>query len=366
MDNKLSILVVDGHEQNLRAMQDMLADTELQVLTAASGPQALELLLVHEVALALLDVQMPEMDGYRLAELMRGAERTRLVPIIFLTEGAPQPQCSFRGYEAGAVDFLYKPVDPRVLRGKIEVFVDLYRQRRQLAERIAAYERLARTNALMLAALSHDIREPLTVLMLNAEMLIRRSELPSLKQAGARMKAATTMLRRQVDHLVNLAQLPETELRPRLARGDLSRLTQQRLHASANEALMWAPSSLASAGDTEGEFDAGLVAEAIDHLLLQAATHAGDRPIRVEVDGTTRRSLLLRIGFDGVLAEPAALYLFGPGSTVEGIAAPQVGPGLQGVERIARAHGGSLIGSSPQGHGTRFELMLPRGWAELG
>ncbi len=104
------------------------------------------------------------------------------MPIIFLTAGAREAQRVFRGYEAGAVDFLYKPVDPRVLDSKIRVFVDLHRQRALLAAKVAEHERLARTNALMLAALSHDIREPLTVLMLNAEMMIRRSELPSLQK----------------------------------------------------------------------------------------------------------------------------------------------------------------------------------------
>ena len=367
---ELSILVVDDNTQSLLAMQAMLEDdAELQgvkFLTAESGHAALELLLVHEVALALLDVQMPVMDGYALAELMRGTERTRHVPIIFMTAGSREEQRMFRGYEAGAVDFLYKPIEPQVLCSKIKVFVDLQRQRQLLSDRMADLERLARTNALMLAALSHDIREPLTVLMLNAEMLIRRSELPSLQQAGARMKAATSMLSRQVDHLVNLTQAPSTKLTPRLERTDLGKLVSQRLAIGANQSLMWAPSQFEVMGDCVGEFDPALVTEAIDHLLLQAATHAGDALIQVQVDGTTRRTLLLRMAFDRVLSEPAALYMFGAGVAIEAMAAPQVGAGLAEPERVARAHGGSLIGSSRQGQGTRFELMLPRGWAELG
>ncbi len=362
----MCILVVDDNPQSLLAMEAALADSGLKVLTAQSGHAALELLLRHDdVALALLDVQMPVMDGYALAELMRGSERTRHVPIIFLTAGAREAQRVFRGYEAGAVDFLYKPVDPHVLHSKISVFVDLHRQRALLAARIADHERLARTNALMLAALSHDIREPLTVLMLNAEMLIRRSELPSLQKAGARMKAATTVLSRQVEHLVNLGRVPDVELAPVLVRGDLARLVEQRLQIGANQSLLWAPCLFSSEGDTQGDFDARLIADAVDHLLLQAATHAGDAQVTIHLDGTARRAMRLGLSFDLVLTDAAARYLFGAIKAVEGMSVPQVGSGLQGPQDIARAHGGSLIGSSRQGHGTRFELMLPRGWSDI-
>lgn len=352
------ILVVDDQPNNLLATQALLADAGLPVLLAESGPQALELVLRHEIAVALLDVQMPGMDGFALAELMRGAERSRHVPILFLTAGARDEGRNFRGYEAGAVDFLYKPVDPRVLRSKIAVFVDLHRQRRLLAERIAEQERLARVNALMLSALSHDIREPLTVLTLHAEMLVRRSDQPGLQQAGVRMKAAASVLARQVEHLASLASMPVRDGTLRLQRGDLAQLLNERLHA--NSALRWSPPQVDLRGDTEADFDPGLMAEAIDHLLLQAATHAGDHPLKVELDGSSHRALVLRLGFEAVLADAAAQHLFGGGVALAGMASPQVGHGLAGPERIARLHGGSLIGGSRQRQGTWLELMLPR------
>ena len=87
---------------------------------------------VHDVALAFLDVQMPDMDGFELAELMRGSERTRHVPIIFVTAGARNQHRLFKGYELGAVDFLYKPIEPYILKSKAEVFFQLYRQKQQL------------------------------------------------------------------------------------------------------------------------------------------------------------------------------------------------------------------------------------------
>jgi two-component system sensor histidine kinase/response regulator len=264
---RLNILVVDDVPQNLLAMQALLADERTDVLTAESAQAALELLLKHDVALALLDVQMPGMDGYALAELMRGSERTKHVPIIFITAAASDEQRSFRGYEAGAVDFLYKPVDRRVLCSKVAVFCDLYRQRLLLAEHIAEQERLARVNALMQAALTHDIRAPLAALNLNAELLLRRTEVPGLAQTGARIKAATAMLGRQVDHLVNLGQLPSADdLRPEAAQGDFDELVRARVEAAKRQGLFAVAPQIESIGDTMGEFDAVLMAQALDHL----------------------------------------------------------------------------------------------------
>lgn len=130
---RAKILAVDDVEENLTALEALLAGEDVELIKARSGLQALELLLVEDVALALLDVQMPGMDGFELAELMRGTERTRGVPIIFLTAVATDERRKFRGYETGAVDYLLKPVDTHVLRNKVATFVELFGQRHALA-----------------------------------------------------------------------------------------------------------------------------------------------------------------------------------------------------------------------------------------
>ncbi|WP_459557303.1 response regulator [Lacunimicrobium album] len=129
----VKLLMVDDLDENLLALEAVLRRDGLQLLKARSGAQALELLLQHEVALAIIDVQMPEMDGFELAEYMRGTERTRRVPIIFLTAGAHDEYRQFRGYETGAVDFMFKPFDAHILYSKTEVFVELFRQRQEIA-----------------------------------------------------------------------------------------------------------------------------------------------------------------------------------------------------------------------------------------
>lgn len=122
----INFLLVDDLEENLLALEALLQRDGLVCLKARSGDEALELLLVHDVALALLDVQMPGMDGFQLAEFMRGAARARHIPIIFVTAGSADAQRRFRGYEAGAVDFIQKPIEADILRSKADVFFDLH------------------------------------------------------------------------------------------------------------------------------------------------------------------------------------------------------------------------------------------------
>ena len=146
----VNFLIVDDLEENLLALEALLQRDGLGFLRARSGEEALEILLRNDVALALLDVQMPGMDGFQLAEFMRGNERARHIPIIFLTAGSADTQRRFRGYEAGAVDFIQKPIEPDILRGKANVFFDLHRQRRELQVQRDALE--ASTRALANAA----------------------------------------------------------------------------------------------------------------------------------------------------------------------------------------------------------------------
>ena len=157
------ILAVDDVEENLTALEALLADEGVTLIKARSGVQALELLLVEDVALALLDVQMPGMDGFELAELMRGTERTRRVPIIFLTAVATDERRQFRGYESGAIDYLFKPVDPHILRHKVALFVELFQQRQELArERDSHAAALARIQA-------HGDNSPLAIVEIDAQ-----------------------------------------------------------------------------------------------------------------------------------------------------------------------------------------------------
>jgi len=128
-NEKTDILLVDDKHENLTALEVILDDSKLNLHKATSGNEALSLILEHDFALVLLDVQMPEMDGFETAELMRGIEKSKHIPIIFVTAINKDRKYVFKGYEAGAVDFLFKPLEPEVLKSKVDIFLDLYNQR---------------------------------------------------------------------------------------------------------------------------------------------------------------------------------------------------------------------------------------------
>ena len=135
MPDRAKILLVDDREENLIALEAILSSLDIIPVRARSGEEALKALLNTDFALILLDVRMPGMDGFETAAHIKRRERTRNIPIIFLTVVDSAPDFAFRGYAAGAVDYLTKPFDPWVLRSKVSVFVDLWAVQSQLAAR---------------------------------------------------------------------------------------------------------------------------------------------------------------------------------------------------------------------------------------
>ena len=131
------ILLVDDRPENLLALEAILSSLDQILVRATSGEEALKALLADDYAVILLDVQMPGMDGFETASHIKRRERTRDIPIIFLTAIDREPEHAFRGYSAGAVDYLAKPFDPWILRAKVAVFVELYLKSQQLQEQAA-------------------------------------------------------------------------------------------------------------------------------------------------------------------------------------------------------------------------------------
>ncbi len=130
--DQIKLLLVDDRKDNLLALDALLKRDDVTVFKANSGTQALEFMFSHEIAVALIDVQMPGMSGFELAELMRGPKKTKDIPIIFVTANANSQSFWFEGYEVGAVDFLLKPLDPEAVKSKVNIFIELYRQKREL------------------------------------------------------------------------------------------------------------------------------------------------------------------------------------------------------------------------------------------
>jgi diguanylate cyclase (GGDEF)-like protein len=132
---KTPILIVDDRKENLLTLESLLDSPDLQLVRAASGNEALAKILDYEFALILMDVRMPGMDGYETAELMRGSTRSRSIPIIFVTAARMDREHMFKGYDSGAVDYLFKPLEPQILKRKVGIFLELHLQRQQLEEK---------------------------------------------------------------------------------------------------------------------------------------------------------------------------------------------------------------------------------------
>jgi len=169
-NDNVTLLLVDDLEENLLAMAALLRGPGLHLLKARTGAEALELLLVNEIALALVDVQMPDMDGFELAELMRGSERTKHVPIVFVTAGAHDRKRLFQGYDSGAVDFLYKPIEPHILTNKVAVFLDLFRQKQALARESVL--RRAIFNSANFSSIATDAKGVIQIFNVGAERML--------------------------------------------------------------------------------------------------------------------------------------------------------------------------------------------------
>ena len=140
-ESQATILLVDDRPANLLALEAILGGLGHRLVQATSGEEALKRLLSEDVSLILLDVQMPGMDGYETASHIKSRERTRHIPIVFLTAIDREAHQAYRGYAAGAVDFLSKPFDPWVLRAKVEVFIELHRARQHLERQTDALSR---------------------------------------------------------------------------------------------------------------------------------------------------------------------------------------------------------------------------------
>jgi two-component system sensor histidine kinase/response regulator len=363
----VNILLVDDKQENLVALEQLLARPDRQLITAHSGNEALRLLLKHEFAVVLLDVEMPNMDGYEVAELMRSAERTRLVPIIFVTAGDRSEERVFRGYEAGAVDFLYKPIGAHTLQSKVDVFVDLYRKTTELTAANASLERataLLREKVLDLEnvsqTLSHDLRAPLRSIrsftQILAESLSGKLDAEQI-DALDRVLRGTARMTNMIDELFDLLKVS----------GDDSPYGDVDVSAVLVDILENLRSEIEHSGAriTHSELptvhaNRMLVGQILQNLVSNAVKFCGDRDPFVQVTADRRGDaweFAVRDSGVGILPEDRerVFRLFERvGKTATG-----TGVGLALCKRAVEKLGGQIWVHSEPGNGTTFRFTIP-------
>ena len=357
------ILLVDDLQNNLLALSALLQRDGIELLLAHSGAEALELLLAHHVALALVDVQMPGMDGFELAELMRGSERTRHVPIIFVTAGATDQRRIFKGYDAGAVDFLAKPIEAHILKSKVGVFIELEQQKMALARELAEKTETLRLNEMFTAMLGHDLRGPLAAIVMSAMMLERKAPDPATHRSATRMLESGQRMSRMIVEMLDLA-------RARLGGGipvrrellDLLPLVQRVVDEQRTVAPEHAI-ALSHEGDMQGAFDADRVAQLVANLVGNAVEHGTDARVDCALDGTATDAVVLTVANAGRIPDAVLPQLFDPfrGRDAHKTRGDGLGLGLYIAEQIAKAHGGTVEASAAPDDRVVFRARLPRG-----
>ncbi|MDC0717391.1 response regulator [Nannocystis bainbridge] len=391
MEAPVDILLVDDNPNNLLALEALLSDIGAHFVKARSGVDALKCLLEQDFALIILDIQMPDMDGFETAAMIRGRERSRRIPIIFLTAFNRSDTQVHRGYALGAVDFLFKPIVPEILRSKVAVFADLYRKteevRRQAeqlraAERQAAERRLAvaelearaqvlaeadRRKDEFMAVMAHELRNPLTPIAIALETL-RRAQPGTLQLERARqaMERQVQHLVRLVDGLLEASRYTAGTIELRHQPLDVAAVIQQA--AQMSQPLLSARQHRLDVQLPEARLelvaDPDRVAQMLVNLFNNAARctdPGGTVTLAVERDGD-ELEFRVRDNGRGIRPEvlPRIFELFVHNDRARDRAEGGFAVGLAMVKRLAELHGGSVAAHSRgEGQGSEFVIRLP-------
>ncbi|KAA0987221.1 hybrid sensor histidine kinase/response regulator [Pseudomonas sp. ANT_J12] len=389
-DIQAKLLIVDDLPENLLALEALIKREDRMVYKALSADEALSLLLQHEFAMAILDVQMPGMNGFELAELMRGTEKTKNIPIVFVSAAGRELNYAFKGYESGAVDFLHKPLDIHAVKSKVNVFVDLYRQSKAMKQQVEALEQSRREQEALLKKLqttqneleqavrmrddfmsivAHEVRTPLNGLILETQL--RKMHLARDNAAAFtldKMHAMVDRDERQIKSLIRLiedmldvSRIRTGKLSIRPSRVDLVKLVDNLLQNFAPQVDAAESSVTFSAeGPVEGQWDEFRIEQVISNLLTNALRYGGKGQIDVRVychEGQARVEVQDRgIG----ISEENQKRIF---QQFERVSAKTViaglGLGLFISEQIVAAHGGSIVVESRINEGALFRVCLP-------
>ncbi|WP_417779066.1 ATP-binding protein [Stutzerimonas xanthomarina] len=388
--DEANLLIVDDLPENLLALDALLKGPGIRVHQAESAEQALELLLRHEFALAILDVQMPGMDGFQLAELMRGTERTKQIPIVFVSAAGRELDYAFKGYESGAVDFMQKPLDTHAVRGKVSVFVDLYRNRKRLARQLEELERSRREQEVLLDELrstkaelenavrmrddfmsivSHELKTPLNTLIL--EVQLRKLQLgrenvaaispDRLRQMVDKDERQIQSLIRLIDDMLDVSRIRTGKLSIRPTQVDLGKLVASvvenfapQMEASGCTLLFQRPEPVI------GLWDEFRIEQVLANLLTNAMRYGAGKPVQVNVS-TTAAGACIEVRDHGIgISQKSLERIFCQFERAEGSeSSAGLGLGLFIAEQIIKAHSGLIQVESEEGKGALFRVLLP-------
>ncbi|AHF67381.1 MULTISPECIES: hybrid sensor histidine kinase/response regulator [Pseudomonas] len=384
------LLIVDDLPENLLALEALIKRDDRTVYKALSADEALSLLLQHEFALAILDVQMPGMNGFELAEMMRSTEKTKNIPIVFVSAAGRELNYAFKGYESGAVDFLHKPLDIHAVKSKVNVFVELYRQRKAVKMQVEALEQSRHEQEILLKRLqatqgelehairmrddfmsivSHEVRTPLNGLILETQLrklhLAKDNTaaftLDKLRGMVDRDERQIQSLIRLIEDMLDVSRIRTGKLSIRPNAFDLSELVGQLLENFAAQIAATESTVTLFAEETViGVWDEFRIEQVVANLLTNAMRYGARKPIEVHVYCESGEARVEVIDQGIGISEENQKRIFQQFERVTAKhAVAGLGLGLFISEQIVLAHGGRIVVESEEGKGSTFRVCLP-------
>ena len=380
---RASILLVDDHPANLLALEAVLEPLGHRLVKARSGEEALRCLLKEEFALILMDVRMPDMDGFQTVAMIKQRPKMMDIPVIFVSAIARETEDISRGYSYGAVDYLVKPFDPDLLRSKVSVLVALHlqaeriaTQREQLMERrlqlqvqqadLAAAEKANKMKDQFLAMISHELRTPLNAIMGWTELLAKFDlDEDRMRRAIVTIKRNVEAQKRLIDDLIDISTMLTGKFRLELGTIDLAATVQTAMETArpaAEKKNLELAVSLEPVQPVRA--DAARLQQILSNLLNNAikfVPEGGRVMVRLRPEGETAVIEVADTGI-GIAAEnlPRVFERFWQADRPPTTESAGLGLGLAISEQLSQLHGGELrVASDGIGKGATFTLRLP-------
>ncbi|MYN04269.1 response regulator [Pseudoduganella sp. DS3] len=379
-----NVLLVDDLPENLRALSALVRADDRVIYQARNGDEALALLLEREFALAIIDVQMPGLDGFQLAELMRGTGKTRHIPIVFVSAAGKELNYAFKGYEAGAVDFLHKPLDADAVKSKVNVFVGLYKQQQEVRQIVAQRDATVReldavrqeleyalkVRDQFMSMVAHELRTPLNTLYLEAQMRklqLERGNMDHFAPAQLERMVARDMRQihamvRLIDDMLDVSRIRSGKLSIRPGRVHLEALLQRVVGDLSHQASdMHGELRLTIVQPVAGCWDEFRVEQVIVNLITNALRYGGGKPVEVRLHADSANARIDVIDQGDGIPEDVLPKIFEPFERGQADKVPAgLGLGLYISRQLAEAHNGTLTVRSKPHEGSTFTFTLPR------